>query len=83
MMIKTICKHCVNFDSDPNVNFCQCVPYPCPVDNYCACADFDGCTSADLVVCPSCVFALKGRYCALGYAGRVQSDCSHYRSCFV
>lgn len=82
-MSKTICKYCANFDADPNINFCQCVPYPRPVDNYCSCVDFDGCTSDDLVVCPSCVFALKGRYCALGYVGRVQSDCSHYRSCFV
>lgn len=82
-MSKTICKYCANFDPDPNVNFCQCVPYPRPVDNYCMCVDFDGCTSSDLVVCPSCVFALKSRYCVLGYTDRVQSECPHYRSCLI
>ena len=82
-MSKAICKYCANFDPDPNINCCQCVPYPRPSDNYCVCVDFDGCTSKDLVVCPSCVFSLKMRYCVLGYTDRVQSDCSHYRSCLV
>lgn len=36
------------------------------------CANFD-----------SCVFALKARYCVLGYTDRAQSDCSHYRSCLL
>lgn len=82
-MVKAICKHCFNFESDSNVNFCQCVPYPCPVDDYCICYDPDGCDTEDLVDCPSCIFALKSRYCVLGHTGAVQSDCPHYQSCLV
>lgn len=79
-MSKAICKYCANFDADPNINYCTCFPYPRPVDNYCSQIDFDGCTSSDLVVCPTCVFALKSRYCMLGCTDTVQSDCPRFRS---
>lgn len=73
-----LCKYCANFSSDPKVNYCLHVPHPVVSDYACPQVNFDGCVSSDLVVCPTCLFSVLGRFCICGFSGFYEDDCRGY-----
>lgn len=83
-MIKSICKHCSNFEPDPSTNYCLCWPYPDPMEYSCRCVDFDPSVDVrDLVDCPDCVYALDGIWCTRGLSDAQQSDCLNFLPCLA